>query len=197
MHEKVFDFVCEFCPYKTATEQGIIDHVEAVHKTDGKFVASQDDGNKSGVPRMWWPGNPDAVPKNVAANVANAAKEFSSNNSPEKKTVEQLPPLLALKRNPGDRGKDEEETQNHIKSAPEEPSEQDMYPVPLDFKREYDAEELMEYPGTQFNGTKISWLWGKWFEFWLEVSFTKKIEKKDKTESKRNLKQFSSNTPSK
>ena len=49
MHDKIFEFSCEFCPFKTATEQGIIDHVEAVHKTDGKFVA----GEENGPPKGW------------------------------------------------------------------------------------------------------------------------------------------------
>ena len=48
VHDKIFEFSCEFCPFKTATEQGIIDHVEAVHKTDGKFVAGEENGPPKG-----------------------------------------------------------------------------------------------------------------------------------------------------
>ena len=53
---------------------------------------------------MLW--NTNAVRNN--ANVANAANEFSGNNAPQKRTVEQLPPLLAHPRHPGGREKAEE-----------------------------------------------------------------------------------------
>ena len=156
MHEKVFEFACEFCPFKTATEQGMIDHVEAVHKTDGKFVAAAEKGEP---PKMWWSAHNNSafVAKNAANEAANAVKYDSndSNTTPQKRTAERLPPLLPLKRPPpGDSKIDEEETQNHITSAPEEAAESEMYPVPLAFKREYDAEELMEYPGILFNGNE-------------------------------------------
>ena len=154
VHKNEFDFVCEFCPYKTATEQGMVDHVEAVHKTDSKFVASSsqdNDDDKTTTPRMLWNTNAvrrlDTAMKSLT-NVANSAEEFtsSSNNStPQKSTsakpVQQLPPLLALPKLP----KKDEGTQNHI--GPDEPEDREIYdPVPMAFKREYDAEELMDYP---------------------------------------------------
>ena len=110
---------------------------------------------------MWWPGSESAVVKHVANEAANGnvglvanntAKEFTSTKTPQKKkdtpqkkkAAEQVFPMI--KEPPGLPKFDERESQNHI-SAPEEPME-----VPLSFKREYDAEELMEYPGTLFNG---------------------------------------------
>ena len=121
---------------------------------------------------MWWPGSESAVVKHVANEAANGnvglvanntAKEFSNTKTPQKKSTplkksspqkkqaaEQVFPMV--NEPPGLPKFDERESQNHI-SAPEESME-----VPLSFKREYDAEELMEYPGTLFNGKSFLWI---------------------------------------
>ena len=104
-------------------------------------------------------------PEGVAVSVETPGKkDFAGTKTPQKKkddpqkkstpqkkqAAEQVFPMV--KEPPGLPKFDERESQNHI-SAPEEPME-----VPLSFKREYDAEELMEYPGTLFNGkvTRVS-----------------------------------------
>ena len=116
---------------------------------------------------MWWPGSESAVVKHVANEAANGnvglvanntAKEFSNTKTPQKKKdtpqkkstpqkKKVAEPVFPMVNEPPGLPKfDERESQNHI-SAPEEPME-----VPLSFKREFEAEELMEYPGTEFNG---------------------------------------------
>ena len=121
---------------------------------------------------MWWAGSESAVAKHVANEAANGnvglvanntAKEFAGTKTPQKKDTPKKrdtpqkkkaaePMFPMVSEPPGLPKFDERETQNHI-SAPEESME-----VPLSFKREYEAEEFMEYPGTLFNGKSYLWI---------------------------------------